>query len=294
MYTIIIGEEEEYGKRLVKYLETFMDESVRIYSFTHPEALLQCEERGDCYLLREDFYKKLEEWEGLEEGNRKRSIIISAEEKQGCFCRYHAPEELVSMIRDMIRNQMERKEEGDFQRRSQVTAIFSPIFDEELMRIAMKYMKPGDLYLGMEDIGAASNIEGNMGDLCYYIHLKEEQVVEYMEELVREEEERYYLNSPDLYFDLLELTKEEYTWFFQLLKKEKKYAHIYVGLGSGVISHMNLSGIFDRFFVVDSKENIRLHAFCNRLEKVVQAGHPLFQGTFERIYREDTLYEEVQ
>ena len=115
--------------------------------------------------------------------------------------------------------------------------------------------------------------------------------MQYVCELVREKEGKYYLPSPALPLDLAELDEEGYRWFFQILKEEKKYPHIFVGLGNIAMSKMYTLQIFDRLLVIDSKENRHLHDFYDRLEGAAQSDYPFFKGNYERVYREDILYE---
>ena len=65
MFTIVIGEQGEYGRRLRNYLETHWEGSLRLNSFTKPEALLTSEEKADCWLLDEDFFRILQEKQEL-------------------------------------------------------------------------------------------------------------------------------------------------------------------------------------------------------------------------------------
>ena len=59
-----------------------------------------------------------------------------------------------------------------------------------------------------------------MGDLCYYIHLREEHVMDRMRDMLVREEDIEVLHPPDMYFYLRELTKEDYIWFFDKVRKE--------------------------------------------------------------------------
>ncbi len=46
-----------------------------------------------------------------------------------------------------------------------------------------------------------------MGDLCYYIHLREEHVMDRMRDMLVREEDIEVLHPPDMYFYLRELTE---------------------------------------------------------------------------------------
>ena len=61
IHMIMIGEEGEYGRRLVRYLETHLSTAIRVYHFTTTESFLAFKERADIYLLDEaflDVYKR--------------------------------------------------------------------------------------------------------------------------------------------------------------------------------------------------------------------------------------------
>ena len=50
IHMIMIGEEGEYGRRLVRYLETHLSTAIRVYHFTTTESFLAFKERADIYL----------------------------------------------------------------------------------------------------------------------------------------------------------------------------------------------------------------------------------------------------
>lgn len=303
MFTIVIGEEEryeEYGRRLMKYLETHWKGPLRIYRYTQPQKLLQVKD-GDCYLLGEQFAEEIRRSEELsalfsQAGIRDREIVIADGEQEGCFCRYHAPRELLHMIASQVSAvQQEEVWENSAERISvcHVTAIFSPVYDSDLKEIATAYMSSGDLYLGMEDMNDSGEQGGDMGDLCYFIHLRDEEILPHIRELAEESREMFYVESPDVYFDLLELGEEEYQWFFDRLRQEKEYPEIFVGMGCGIFGRGELLQFFDRLLLIDSRENRSQHAFCSHMEKALLAGALMFDGVVERRYREDILHESL-
>lgn len=290
MFTMIIGEEGEYGCRLRKYLETHWTGSLRLHSFTRPETLRASEEKADCYLLDEHFFHCMQE--ELPPYIADRCILLTNEEREGSFCRYHPPEELIQMIEERQNGAAGDSRGGGIN--CTVTALYSPVFEPELDKIASAGMKQGDLYLGMEDVGSLTSGGGNMGDLCYFIGLKNREIADRVKETAREADGIWYVDSPDLSLDLLELTPEEYQWFFQCLKDSGEYGDIYVGLGSGIFTQISLNMLFDRFVLIDSRNNERQHACCGFLEQALQSESRRFQGVYERKYREDLLDAAVQ
>lgn len=58
IHMIMIGEEGEYGRRLVRYLETHLSTAIRVYHFTTTESFLAFKERADIYLLDEAFFSE--------------------------------------------------------------------------------------------------------------------------------------------------------------------------------------------------------------------------------------------
>ena len=59
IHMIMIGEEGEYGRRLVRYLETHLSTAIRVYHFTTTESFLAFKERADIYLLDEAFFQAI-------------------------------------------------------------------------------------------------------------------------------------------------------------------------------------------------------------------------------------------
>ena len=85
---------------------------------------------------------------------------------------------------------VEGREEGREAARTRLTMIYSPVYEEKLKEIARSFMKEGDVYIGAEDLGYKENISAygqgsDMGDLCYYIHLREEHVMDRMRDMLR-------------------------------------------------------------------------------------------------------------
>lgn len=303
MFTIVIGEEEryeEYGRRLVKYLETHWKGPLRIYRYTQPQKLLQIED-ADCYLIGEGFIREIRLSEELSVSYsqaeiRNREIVIADGERDGCFCRYHAPKELLHMIYEDMSVLQQEKRGGGLDEdilSCRITGIISPVFDTELRKIVTAYMESGDLYLGMEDMNDLGEQRGDMGDLCYFIHLKDEEILLRIREIAEESQEMFFVGSPDAYFHLLELAEEEYQWFFDRLRQEKAYPEVFVGIGCGALGRGEILKCFDRLFLIDSRQNQRQHTFCSHMEEAVQAGVMIFDGAIERIYREDIVHESV-
>ena len=128
----------------------------------------------------------------------------------------------------------------------------------------------------------------DMGDLCYYIHLREENILDILQDMLIPKEEVQVLHSPDLYFYLRELTKEDYAWFFDKIKKESPYREVFWGAGNCFVANVDMLRFFDQVILIDSRKNPRQSIFCDRLERVlnINQGEPQI---WQRIYREDIL-----
>lgn len=316
IHMIMIGEEGEYGRRLVRYLETHLSTAIRVYHFTTTESFLAFKERADIYLLDEAFFQRLSEEKQNVLLREKRLILLTAQEEEGTFCKYHNPRELLDRLRrfsdemeDLARREgrreeerVEGREEGREAARTRLTMIYSPVYEEKLKEIARSFMKEGDVYIGAEDLGYKENISAygqgsDMGDLCYYIHLREEHVMDRMRDMLVREEDIEVLHPPDMYFYLRELTKEDYIWFFDKVRKEGTYREVFWGAGMGFVSDLDILRCFDRIILLDSRENIRLNLFCDRLEKVLNL-RSFHQGAAEQkeqcqeSFHQNTLWQE--
>lgn len=188
IHMIMIGEEGEYGRRLVRYLETHLSTAIRVYHFTTTESFLAFKERADIYLLDEAFFQRLSKEKQNVLLREKRLILLTAQEEEGTFCKYHNPKKLLdrlSRVSDEMEDlasredrreeeRVEGREEGRETARTRLTMIYSPVYEEKLKEIARSFMKEGDVYIGAEDLGYKENISAygqgsDMGDLCYYI-----------------------------------------------------------------------------------------------------------------------------
>ena len=292
--TIIIGEAGEYGKRLVRYLEIHLSSAVRVYHFTTAEGMVSFKEEAEIYLLDERFFKELSE-EKQKFLKQKKLILLTWREEQGSFCKYDNPQKLLDMLSDFTDYNSDLSDLAAELKDTptKLTIVYSPVYDECLEQIARSFMSLGDVYMGAEDLGykgidSEYGEGGDMGDLCYYIHLREENILDILQDMLIPKEEVQVLHSPDLYFYLRELTKEDYAWFFDKIKKESPYMEVFWGAGNCFVANVDMLRFFDQVILIDSRKNPRQSIFCDRLERVlnINQGEPQI---WQRIYREDIL-----
>lgn len=187
--TIIIGEAGEYGKRLVRYLEIHLSSAVRVYHFTTAEGMVSFKEEAEIYLLDERFFKELSE-EKQKFLKQKKLILLTWREEQGSFCKYDNPKKLLDMLSDFTDYNSDLSDLAAELKDTptKLTIVYSPVYDEYLEQIARSFMSSGDIYMGAEDLGYKgidSEYEegGDMGDLCYYIHLREENILDILQDM---------------------------------------------------------------------------------------------------------------
>ena len=287
MRKLFMGEEKEYARRLTNYLLGHLPADIQLQAFTSPEILLREEEIADLYLLGVDFYEKLLE---LEADYSERDIILIRKDKtEEGFSRLDPPDKLVRQICDFREScdPLWRRHSGS----CQLIAVYAPSPGISLRRWIWGEMEIGDLYLGLQDIGEAEIIMSiekkefpvgirafsgknpaeeselsvpDMGSMCYYIHLHEEEILDKMKKILRREEGIFYLDSPPWFFDFLGLQEEDYRWFFHTLKEDAGFSKIYVGLGNNAIPSLEYFSIFDHVILLDCPENKRIHRFCDR------------------------------
>lgn len=292
--TIIIGEAGEYGKRLVRYLEIHLSSAVRVYHFTTAEGMVSFKEEAEIYLLDERFFKELSE-EKQKFLKQKKLILLTWREEQGSFCKYDNPQKLLDMLSDFTDYNSDLSDLAAELKDTptKLTIVYSPVYDEYLEQIARSFMSSGDVYMGAEDLGykgidSEYEESGDMGDLCYYIHLREENILDILQDMLIPKEEVQVLHSPDLYFYLRELTKEDYAWFFDNIKKESPYREVFWGAGNCFVANVDMLRFFDQIILIDSRKNPRQSIFCDRLERVLNINQEEPQ-IWQRIYREDIL-----
>lgn len=244
--TIIIGEAGEYGKRLVRYLEIHLSSAVRVYHFTTAEGMVSFKEEAEIYLLDERFFKELSE-EKQKFLKQKKLILLTWREEQGSFCKYDNPQKLLDMLSDFTDYNSDLSDLAAELKDTptKLTIVYSPVYDEYLEQIARSFMSLGDVYMGAEDLGykgidSEYGEGGDMGDLCYYIHLREENILDILQDMLIPKEEVQVLHSPDLYFYLRELTKEDYAWFFDKIKKESPYREVFWGAGNCFVANVDI------------------------------------------------------
>ena len=293
---IAVGEGGEYGRRLVRYLERHVPASVRIYHYTRPEALSSKKERADYYILDPAFQR--EGGQDFPEEIRENSIILTDEdrecsdqEEQVFFSRIRPPAELLDLMGLSGPDGSGWME--DRLTECRITALYSPVYESQLMKMAMTMMDKGDLYLGFEDLGPGSGHQTDVGDLCYYIHIRDDHILDNMEDLCDRSTGIFLLDSPDLFFCLKELTAEDYRWFFDRLRESRRYAAVYAGVGNVFLSDPRVLDLFDSILLVDSLDRDRQHALCGRVKNALQAESIDFRGQIRECLREEILGGEV-
>lgn len=284
MRIIAVAAEGEYARRLVRFLERHVPPGMCVHHFSSVERFCDGVERPDVLLFSEAFYAALPEARREELAGTFR-LFLTREEREDGFCIYDRPGLLLDKILALGESggDADSPPEG---RHSPATlvAVYSPVYDPALSEIARSLMAPGDLYLGVEDLGSDAGDGHTMAELCYYIHLREERILEIMEELLGEDAGRFFLPSPDLYFYLRELGEADYRWFFGKLAGSR-YEAVYFGMGSGFVSAPEVLLAFDRLILVDERENAKRHVFCERMETFLEERG--FSGEIVHLYREE-------
>ena len=281
---LIIGEEQEYARRLANYLSRHLSPDIHIHSITDPKLMTE-EEKADLYLLGEDFH---EEFIRLSPSfNPEEMLVLGKEEGSGDYCRLDGPAGLIPLINDRlgyaVRSQ-EHPREG-----CRLIALYAPFAGLPLRDRILPVMNPGDLYLGFQDMGPGSY---DMSRLCYYIHLHEDQVLEKMESMLMREEGISFLESPPWFFDFLGLTEEDYHWFFHQLREDSSYGKIYVALGNTAVPSLEFFQEFDRVVLFDLPHQEQIHAFCGRFVQALTDRNLLSaEGIEVRDYAESRVRE---
>lgn len=299
MRIVAIGDEEEYTARLVRFLEGTLPEYIHIVSYTNPESFIRDIDTYTCYVTGEDFWMECLEIldaEGRkvpEENDGFRHIIICDREREGGFYRYHSPARLADMIEKCLgqtKGEIRRREQD----RHRLIAVYTPVYDKDMLKIAAHIMEEDALYFGMEDIGDELNEKGDMSDVCYYIRLRDEEIFDRIRDLRRFENRRFFIDSPLLYYDFAELSKEDYQWFFQQYADCDDYSALYFGMGNGAVHSPEIFQHFDQVIILDSRNNEKQHSFCQRLSQIMESGISTPKYGFCIKYREDILYECIQ
>lgn len=279
MRKIAICEEAEYNRRLSIYLSRSMPADVMIYTFSSAEFLQKQKEDMDLYVMGETFYQEVEEtWKQGERMGKDRIIFILDSTMEGAYCRWDNPVILVRLIEERFKalstSTLTTKTQG-----VRVTAVYSP-YPMNLRAWIWSRMESGDLFLGFEDLGMSGEGEDdspyakNMGDLCYYIPLREGNIMSILQNTAICQEEKFYVDSPDWFFDLQGLGEGDYQWFLEEVRQSDIYPHIYVGLGNVAIPSLSFFRMFDEVVLLDQPRDLKIHAFLERIATVsVEEGY---------------------
>ena len=265
MHTIVIGDEEEYGHRLMRFLENRLAPDDCIFRFSDPDKFLARKMDASVYLFGNDFLEAIPE----EDRPKDHMILITGDEnpeKEDSFLRYEDPYIQLGMIQKKIG---EDGTEGHA-KKACITALYCPIYVDHLRERMGNSMEEESLYLGMEDLKESSEQGKDMGDLCYYIKLGSEDIIERMQGMLAQDGKLSYLDSPKWYYDLGELGVDDYRWFFAKLKGQEQFEHVYVAIGNGFVREPSRFQLFDRIILIDREGSSGTYGFNDRLEKLVE------------------------
>lgn len=276
MKTVIIEDRGEYTARLIPYLEKKGPGDLHIIECSDLEKIKELELAEACYIGGQDFLQKLGE-------QFYRKIPMGQDEVPGQFCIFHSPAKLLAMIEECF-----AQEKIGLQLpmdNTTITAIYMPTFVKDFRSIALELMQEGELCLGMENLGFLQENTGDMGDLCYYIHLRQENLPDQIREMANLWQGRYFIESPCVYYDLLELTEEDLLWFFDILKKSSLTRSVYLALGSGMVKNPDLFRHFDRVILLYDGEEERAERFCSRFQQIMDVKQINPRGGFDFLDR---------
>lgn len=259
MYSISIYDEEEYGSRLAGYLERrFINTTVLIRQFTDTEGVdLSCD---DVIVISEALYAGL-----LEKPQRPGLFVVREESMEGEFSRYDPPSQLFQMIN------MELGTESAARRgmEPEVMLLFSPVAGDRLQDKALELAghRQGDsLILGMEDLGT-----GGLEKLCYYIHIREGQIIQHVHELSQSVAACSVIGAPDWFYPLVELSREDLQWFFDLLKEDGSYRNIYLTAGPVAFGQLYPAGVVNRVYLYRTPGKAGAGRCISNMEKLLKA-----------------------
>ncbi len=266
MNTIVIGAEEEYGRRLLRFLESRLRPDDCLFRYSDPEKFLLRRQEDALYIMTEEFFERIPDTETP--GHRMIRICSNLPESdQEAFQKYDDPEILLSIIQRILHEH----QSGSHIPLVSITAYYSPVYLDSLHEKILASMNPGELYLGMEDMKESGSDGPDMGDLCYYIRLGREDVLEKLRTILRTNESGcYYLESPVWYYDLAELEADHYRWFFAKLRGQDQFQTIYVAIGNGFVSEPSLLRLFDRVILIDPSSSHGAVRMNERLESLFQ------------------------
>lgn len=258
MFSICICDEEEYGSRLAGYLERkFADTTVFIRQFTDVEGIGD----DDILIISEALYETMEG-----KPDHPGVIVIRRAPAEGEYSRIDPPSMLVSVISQRI-GAVPR---GGQACECEINVLFSPVFSGKLIHAALELagQRYGEsLVLGMEDLGP-----GGMEKLCYYIHIRERQIVSRIREISRAEDGCSIIDSPDWFYTFAELSEEDLQWFITRLKENGSYRNVYLMTGPASFGPVYRSGGIDQVFLCHSngEKTVIRNCFSN-MEKLLES-----------------------
>lgn len=262
MYHIAVCDESEYGKRLMKYLESHIGPSYRIHCFSERESFLSWKEEADLYIMEEGFLERTDLFKD------KRLITLSNDIKEGGFCKFRAPRELIEIIEDSFRQTMtieipKVRAEAEIPAKEEVAPPVQKSFDAEIIGIFMpvhinsideilkKYKRERTLVISMEDLNYMDYGHPNASDLCYYIHIREEDIFQRITGIVFHYDEIDWIRSPDIFFDLGELKTEDFLWLFERIEVQEEYDSVIFCLGFSALREAGLLSCFKKLILID-------------------------------------------
>ncbi len=264
MKRLVICAKKEYGKRLSSYLRRELSADYRISTFSDYHAFIHSlreEEAADLYILTYDFRNELLR----QECDLPSAVLyLSETRRDGEFCLWSDPRELLTMIRERFQGSTVE----DAVTASSIVGVYSPFSPYSLMDYIWSRIPPGGLYLGFEDFSVSSDFGDTdyiNQELYYYIHLRDSEIFYRLQSILPRRDGIYYLNSPALPFELRDLTESDFAWFIQGLRESEQFGKIYVSFGNTAATGVNFFKMFDQLIIMNWEENDTYRNYISRI-----------------------------
>ncbi|MDD3184963.1 MAG: hypothetical protein PHD70_10290 [Anaerostipes sp.] len=143
-----------------------------------------------------------------------------------------------------------------------IVGVYSPTGDSVRTRISLELAgQVRGIYLGMEEYCSLDMASENTDQLLFYIKERREDIVSFFKESALDLSYCFGYPSVLCYLDYRELTKEDFKWFFQLLREEK--VSVVVDIGTGTLSDLGILTLFDQIYLPMTKESPSSNCYGN-------------------------------
>lgn len=131
-----------------------------------------------------------------------------------------------------------------------ICAVYSPLGRSGKTSFACAYAREHSFfYIGMEEYGFNTNDFCNRGSLLYHMKGRNKDIISFLLTYAEDWEGVRVFGSPTLFTDIRSIDAEDYRWFLEEIRRDKRMPSVMMDFGSGCLTDYEILDYFDQVYV---------------------------------------------